>query len=190
MRIVLLGAPGSGKGTQAKVLSEHYGIRHIGVGDVLRQAVRDGSPIGQQITDQLTRGDLVGDDVVLEVVWPLIRDAAAKGGYVLDGFPRTLQQAEMAYEAAERDNIGADAVVYLEAAREVLLQRTLARAADRSDDVASVIEHRLRVFEERTHPLVEFYSSRGLLIALDAARPVDVISTEIIASLDSRVSAS
>ncbi|MDQ1723625.1 MAG: adenylate kinase, partial [Frankiaceae bacterium] len=111
MRIVLLGAPGSGKGTQAKVLSEHYGIRHIGVGDVLRQAVRDGSAIGQQINEQLTRGDLVGDDVVLDVVWPLIVKAAREGGYVLDGFPRTLQQAEMAYEAAQRDQIGADAVV-------------------------------------------------------------------------------
>ena len=187
MRIVLLGAPGSGKGTQAKVLSEHYGIRHIGVGDVLRQAVRDGSAVGQQIGEQLTRGDLVGDDVVLGVVWPLIVESARNGGYVLDGFPRTLQQAEMAYAAAERDGIGADAVVYLEAKREVLLQRTLARAGDRSDDVASVIEHRLRVFEERTHPLVEFYGSRGLLVAVDADRPVAVVSDEIIASLDARV---
>jgi adenylate kinase len=189
MRIVLLGAPGSGKGTQAKVLSDHYGIRHIGVGDVLRQAVRDGSAVGQQINDQLTRGDLVGDDVVLGVVWPLIVESAASGGYVLDGFPRTLQQAQMAYAQAEREHVGADAVVYLEADREVRLQRTLARAADRSDDVASVIEHRLRVFEERTHPLVDFYASRGLLIALDAARPVDVVSAEIIAALDARVTA-
>ncbi|MDQ1681727.1 MAG: adenylate kinase [Frankiaceae bacterium] len=186
MRIVLLGAPGSGKGTQAKVLSEHYGIRHIGVGDVLRQAVRDGSAIGQQINEQLTRGDLVGDDVVLDVVWPLIVKAAREGGYVLDGFPRTLQQAEMAYEAAQRDQIGADAVVYLEAPREVLLERMLARAADRSDDVASVIEHRLSVFEERTHPLVEFYSARGLLVPLDASRPVADITAEIIKDLDAR----
>jgi adenylate kinase len=190
MRIVLLGGPGSGKGTQAKVLSEHYGIRHIGVGDVLRQAVRDGSPMGQQIKDELQRGDLVGDDVVLGVVWPLIIDASAHGGYVLDGFPRTLDQAKMAFQAAERDNIGADAVVYLEADREVLLQRTLARVADRSDDVASVIEHRLRVFEERTHPLVDFYSSRRVMISVDASRPVDVVSREIIESLDARTSPS
>lgn len=190
MRIVLLGAPGSGKGTQAKVLSEHYSIRHIGVGDVLRQSVRDGSAVGRQIDAELTRGDLVGDDVVLEVVWPLIVDAAAHGGYVLDGFPRTLQQAEMAFSAAVRDNVSADAVVYLEAERSLLLQRTLARAADRSDDVAAVIEHRLRVFEERTHPLVEFYASRGLLISLDAARPVAAVSADILAALASRVSTS
>ena len=186
MRIVLLGAPGSGKGTQAKVLAEHYGIRHIGVGDVLRQAVRDGSSIGQQINDQLTRGDLVGDEVVLDVVWPLIVKAARAGGYVLDGFPRTLQQAEMAYDAAERDHVGAHAVIYLKAPRDVLLQRMLARAADRSDDVASVIEHRLAVFEERTHPLVEFYSARGLLVSLDASRPVADISADIITDLDAR----
>ena len=186
MRIVLLGAPGSGKGTQAKVLAEHYDIEHIGVGDVLRQAVRDGSAIGQSINDQLTKGDLVGDDVVLDVVWPLIVAAAANGGYVLDGFPRTLQQAEMAFARAERDHVGADAVVYLEAPRDVLLQRMLARAGDRSDDVASVIEHRLRVFEERTHPLVEFYAARGVLVSLDASRPVADVSTEIIKDLDQR----
>lgn len=186
MRIVLLGGPGSGKGTQASLLAERFSIRHIGVGDVLRQAVDEGSAIGREIGQQLAAGDLVGDEVVLEVVWPLIVEAARAGGFVLDGFPRTVKQAEMAYEKAAHDHVEVDAVVYLQADRPILLERTLARTAGRSDDIASVVEHRLRVFEERTHPLVEFYEGRGLLVRVDANRPVDEVSVQILDALRER----
>ncbi|MDQ1679761.1 MAG: adenylate kinase [Frankiaceae bacterium] len=168
------------------MLADRYSIRHIGVGDVLRQAVDEGSGVGREIGQHLAAGDLVGDDVVLDVVWPLVVEAARAGGFVLDGFPRTVKQAEMAYDRAAQDHVEVDAVVYLEAERSILLERTLARTAGRSDDIASVVEHRLRVFEERTHPLVEFYSERGLLLRVDASKPVDDVTVEIVRALDAR----
>jgi len=186
MRIMLLGAPGSGKGTQAKVLAAHYSVAHIGVGDVLRKEVADGSTLGREVEAELARGDLVHDDVVFDVIWPLVMEAASAGGYVLDGFPRTLRQAEMAYDAALRDGVAIDAVVYFDADRTVLLDRMLARSAGRSDDNASVITHRLAVFEASTRPLVDFYDKRGILVRVDAQRAIDDVTNNIVTELDHR----
>lgn len=186
MRIVLLGAPGSGKGTQARVLADRYGVQLIGVGEILREEVRRGTAVGAEIADDLARGDLVHDRLILDTIWPLVLQASADGGYVLDGFPRTLHQAEMAHSASERDGVSPDVVVYLDIDRPMLLERMLARAEERSDDVAAVMEHRLQIFEERTRPLVGFYEARGLLATVDARRDKDAITADIVAAVEAR----
>lgn len=180
MRIVLLGAPGSGKGTQAVRLAAHYGVEHIGVGDLLRAATRDGSSLGEHVGPLIARGDLVSDELVLDLLWPRVRAAAAAGGWILDGFPRTLAQAQAAYRLALDDGITADAAVFLDADRELLLERLQARAQGRADDTTTVILHRLAVFEERTRPVADFYAERGILVRIDASLPMDDVTQAVL----------
>jgi adenylate kinase len=132
MRLLLLGAPGSGKGTQATQLAAHYGIAHIASGDLLRHEVATGTPAGQEAAAYLDRGDLVPDSVVLEILRGPLADAARQGGYILDGFPRTVEQAEAADAAGQAPNIAA----YLRVPRDILVRRLLGRAArvGRSDE--------------------------------------------------------
>ncbi len=185
MRLLLLAPPGAGKGTQGERLAAWSGVRHIAAGDLLRAVVRAGGPLGIQIADCQARGDLVPDQVVLDVLTPVVVNAAARGGYILDGFPRTLPQAVAAAELALRLGVRLDAAIYLHAPDEVLTRRLLARASQggRADDVADVIRHRLRVFAETTGPLVPYYTERGILVAVDADQPPDSVTTGIQARL-------
>ncbi|MEY2449465.1 MAG: adenylate kinase [Acidimicrobiaceae bacterium] len=177
MRIILLGAPGSGKGTQGKALAERFGVRHISTGDVLRRHIADGTELGALAAPYVQRGDLVPDDVMLQIAGNAAVEAAKDGGYVLDGFPRTLEQAERAYEFAVPADVAADAVVYLavpdDVARERLATRAVAGRVDDNDP--AVVERRLRVFHEQTEPLLEFYRNRGILVPVDASHsPAEV----------------
>ena len=183
MRLLLLAPPGAGKGTQGERLAARCGVRHIAAGDLLRAEARADTPVGREIAAFQARGDLVPDQIVLDALTPAIVEAAAAGGYILDGFPRTLPQATAAAKLAARLGVTLDAVVYLYAPEEVLTQRLLDRAsqAGRADDVADVIQHRL--FAETTGPLVPYYTERGILVAVDADQPPDSVTADIRARL-------
>jgi adenylate kinase len=185
VKLLLLAPPGAGKGTQGERLAAWAGIRHIAAGDLLRSVVRAGGPLGVEISSYQARGDLVPDQIVIDALTPAVVDAAAHGGYILDGFPRTLPQALAAADLALRLGVRLDAAIYLYAPDEVLTRRLLARAGQggRSDDVADVIQHRLRVFAETTGPLVPYYTERGILVAVNADQPVDSVTAGIQARL-------
>ena len=185
MRLLLVGAPGSGKGTQGKALASLYGIEHISSGEVLRIEVRAGTPLGREVAAFQRRGDLVPDAVVFDLVIPVVAAATARGGYILDGFPRTVSQALQAADVARRLDLSLDAAIYLNVPDEVLLQRLLARA--RPDDSAEVIKHRIEVFAETTHPLIDYYrEQRGILMEVDGNQPAEAITAEIQARLADR----
>lgn len=185
MRLLLLAPPGAGKGTQGERLAAHYGARHIAAGDLLRAEARADTPFGREIAACQARGDLVPDQIVLDVLAPAVVAAAASGGYILDGFPRTLPQAIAAAELAAEVNVTLDAAVYLNAPDSVLTQRLLSRAGQggRSDDTADVIAHRLRVYAETTGPLITYYAERGILIEVDADQPPDAVTADILSRL-------
>ena len=185
MRLLLLAPPGAGKGTQGERLAAWSGARHIAAGDLLRAAARAGGPPGREIAACQARGDLVPDQVVLDAITPAVVAAAARGGYILDGFPRTLPQATAAADLAARLGVTLDAAVYLYAPEAVLTRRLLERArpGGRADDRADVIAHRLRVYAEITGPLVPYYEDRGILIAVDADQSPDAVTAGIRAAL-------
>ena len=151
MRLLLLAAPGGGKGTQGERLASHFDVQHISSGDVLRAAAGTDTPAGREVAAYQRRGDLVPDQIVLGLLIPVVVDAAARGGYILDGFPRTLPQAMEAFNIARELDVTLDATVYLKVPEPVLMERLLSRA--RADDSADVIRHRLQVFIETTSPL-------------------------------------
>jgi adenylate kinase len=186
MRLLLIGPPGSGKGTQGARLSEKFGVEHIAAGDLLRHEVELGSPLGKQVRGYLERGELVPDQLIIDLVMPKVLAAAASNGYVLDGFPRSVGQAVEARRLAERADSAATAAVFLDAPVDELLDRLLKRAQTegRSDDTAEVIRTRLQVFNEVTQPLLDFYADRGLLRVVDATQSMDDVTAAIIAALE------
>jgi adenylate kinase len=185
MRLLLLAPPGAGKGTQGGRLAEWSGARHIAAGDLLRAEARAGGPLGREIAACQARGDLVSDQVVLDVLIPAIVDAAAHRGYILDGFPRTLPQATAAAALGAELGVTLQAAIYLYAPEAVLMRRMLDRSGrgGRSDDTADVISHRLRVYAETTGTLVSYYEDRGILVAVDADQPPDAVTADIQARL-------
>ena len=185
MRLLLLAPPGAGKGTQGERLAAWSGARHIAAGDLLRAQARAGGVLGEQIAACQARGDLVPDQIVLGVLTPVVVEAAAGGGYILDGFPRTLPQAVAAAELAARLGVTLDAAIYLYAPEGVLTRRLLGRASQggRADDVADVIQHRLRVFAKTTGPLVPYYTERDILVAVNADQSPDSVTADIRARL-------
>ncbi|HUJ67106.1 MAG TPA: adenylate kinase [Acidimicrobiales bacterium] len=187
MRLLMVAPPGAGKGTQAKLLASHYRIAHISSGEVFRGEVAAGTELGRTLASYLARGDLVPDDLVLHVLRQPVIDAAAGGGYVLDGFPRTLRQAEEAYEVAKQiSGIELQAVVHLVVPREELLRRLRARsgAEVRGDDSEAIFEHRLDVYDSETEPMLEFYAGRGLVVDIDGFQPVTAVFEDIIKAVD------
>jgi adenylate kinase len=188
MRLLLLAPPGAGKGTQGERLAGRLGVQHISAGKLLRAQARAGTGVGREIAAYQQRGDLVPDAIVFEVLTPVVVAAVARGGYILDGFPRTMPQATAAAELGVRLGLTLDAVVYLYAPQAVLVQRLLGRGGQggRSDDTVVVIRHRLAVFTTTTRPLIAYYRERGILLAVDADQPPETVSTEILARLSER----
>ena len=177
MRLLLLAAPGGGKGTQGERLASRFGVQHISSGDVLRAAADAGTPAGREAAAYQRRGDLVPDQIVFDLLIPVVAAAAARGGYILDGFPRTVPQAVQAFEVARRLDFTLDAAVHLDVPEPVLLRRLLDRA--RTDDTAEVIRHRLQVFAETTSPLIAYYRNRGILVDVNGDQPVEAITAQI-----------
>lgn len=182
MRILLIGAPGAGKGTQAAAIADRFGITHISSGDLLRKHVTEETTIGRQAREYLARGDLVPDAIVMDMLRKPVVAATEAGGYVLDGFPRTVAQAEAAYETASELGVAVEVAVHLDVPRSELMRRLLARGRG-SDDTPQVISHRLAVFEEMTLPMLDYYARREELIAVNGARPVPEVTWSITVQL-------
>jgi len=182
MRLLLIGAPGAGKGTQAERLAERFGIAHISSGDLLRQHVREQTSIGRTIKSYVDKGDLVPDSVVLDMLRKPVVAAVEAGGYVLDGFPRTVEQAEASFPVAQALGVEVQAAIHLDVPRQELVRRLLSRRRG-SEDTEEVIEHRLEVYLEKTVPLLAYYAGRELMFAVDGAQPPDAVHEEIVARL-------
>jgi adenylate kinase len=186
MNVLLIGPPGAGKGTQGERLAQRLGLAHIAAGDLLRAEVAAGTPLGQDVKSYLDSGELVPDALILDLVLPKVLAAAADSGYLLDGFPRSVAQAQEARALANRGNVSPDVVLYLDVPRDELVRRILARAAEqgRSDDNPDTVRNRLEVFDEVTSPLIDYYRGRGLLRVIDADRDPDAVTAEILSTLD------
>jgi adenylate kinase len=186
MRLLLIGPPGSGKGTQAVRIAQHYGIEHISSGDLLRRHVAEGTAIGRTVAACIHRGDLVPDDIVMNILRKPVEAATRHGGYILDGFPRTVAQAQTAYRVAGPLGAEVRIAVYLTAGRRELMTRLLARGAHsgRTDDTEQVINHRLDVFDAAATPLLTYYNHRETLITIDGEQPIDDVTRTMIEHLD------
>jgi adenylate kinase len=188
MRVLILGPQGSGKGTQAKRIADAYDVPHVATGDILRSAIAAGTELGRQVEPILERGDLVPDDLMVE----LIRERlAAETGFVLDGFPRTVPQAEALDAMLEDIGKPLDVVLLLEVGDDVALERLLARRAEegRSDDAPDVIRNRLRLYHSLTEPVVERYRDAGTLVAVDGERSVEEVEAAVEEALSQVVGA-
>jgi adenylate kinase len=185
MRVLLIGPPGAGKGTQATRIAAHFDLARIATGDLLRQEVAGGSELGRAAKAYMDRGDLVPDELVIAMVRERVVKANTEGGYILDGFPRTLAQAEAAYRWAKARGVPFDLALFFEIGTDELLARLAGRAQEegRSDDARETILHRLEVFRGQTYPLLEYYQRRGVLVRIDAVGPVDAITERIFAEL-------
>ena len=186
MNILLIGPPGCGKGTQGARVARALELEHIAVGDVLRAEVAAGTPLSDLLKRHMDRGELAPDELVMQLVVPQALAASARNGYVLDGFPRSVPQADEARKLAEPARARPDLVVYLDAPDKVLVERLLARAQaqGRSDDTEQVIRHRLRVFAAATAPLLAYYSEQSPAISaqvVDATDTPDEITEAILA---------
>ncbi len=182
MRVLLIGAPGAGKGTQAARIARHFGLTHISSGDLLRKHVREQTTIGRQVKEYIDRGDLVPDSIIMDMLYKPVVTASATGGYVLDGFPRTVAQAEAAYAVAGELGVQVQLAVHIVVQREELLRRLTARGRGADDDI-SVIKHRLKVYDEMTLPLVAYYAERERLVEVNGGRPVDEVTWSIVVQL-------
>jgi len=187
MRVILLGPPGAGKGTQAQRLIAKHGVVQLSTGDMLRTAVAAGTPVGLRAKSIMERGELVPDDVVVAIIADRIDQPDAKRGFVLDGFPRTVPQAEALDRLLGERGLKLDAVIELKVDEGILLQRIEKRIADmtargekiRSDDNPEVLKGRLFAYREQTAPLVGHYASKGLLGRVDGMAAVDDVSAQI-----------
>ncbi len=174
-RLLFLGPPGAGKGTQAVKLAESHGLLHLSTGDLLRAEVAAGSDLGKEAEAVMARGELVSDELVLAIVRS--RLTGHHGGWLLDGFPRNLAQAEALDALLGELNQQIELVVLMELDDAVLIQRLLSRG--RADDNEDVIRHRLEVYREQTAPLIAHYQGKGLLQAVEAAGTVEAIAERI-----------
>jgi len=182
MRLLLIGAPGAGKGTQAERLAKRFGIAHISSGDLLRQHVKDQTSLGQTIRSYVENGDLVPDAVVMDMLRKPVVAAVRAGGYVLDGFPRTVEQAKASFPTAHALGVEVQAAIHLDVPREELVRRLLARRRG-SDDTEAIIEHRLQVYLDNTVPLLEYYAEREWMFTVDGAQIPDAVHEEIVSRL-------
>ncbi|MCW2723156.1 MAG: adenylate kinase [Frankiales bacterium] len=185
MRLLLIGAPGAGKGTQAQRIADHFGLVHISSGDLLRKHVAEDTATGRSVRAYMDRGDLVPDAVVLDMLRKPVIAAAAAGGYVLDGFPRTVEQAQQAYGVAKELGVAVQLAVFLEVPREELVSRIVARglSSGRTDDTREVVENRLAVYEQQTSPILDYYRRRERLISVNGNRPVDEVTWSVVVQL-------
>lgn len=208
MRLVLLGPPGAGKGTQAKLLTAKFDAAHVSAGDLLRQAVADGSELGQAAKSIMAQGALVPDGVVIEIIEERLRQPDCVGGYILDGFPRTLRQAEALSDVLKMLDAPLDRVISVEVSEDDLVRRLAGRRVcracgsmfhidtwppvqsgicddcggqlfQRDDDKEETIRHRLRVYREQTEPLIAYYKKMGLLRRIDGHGTIEEIARRI-----------
>jgi adenylate kinase len=212
MNIALFGPPGAGKGTQAKELSKHYNIPHISTGDILRANVRDGTELGLKAKEYMDKGELVPDEVLIGLIRNRLIESDCEDGYLLDGYPRTIPQADALADILKRINKPLDAVINIEVSDENLVKRLSGRRSctcgesyhmmfnppkqegvcnacglelyQRDDDKEEVIRQRLAVYNEKTKPLIDYYDNVELLVNIDGAGSVDSVFTDICKIMD------
>jgi len=192
MRIVLLGPPGSGKGTQATRLAQRLAIPQLSTGDMLRAAVSAGNSIGRKAKAVMERGELVPDELVVAAVAERIWRPDARNGFILDGFPRTIAQAVALDDILQTDGLKLDCVLELKVDEEVLLSRILNRAKDartngqtvRADDTEDALKVRLEEYRRQTEPLIDYYRTKGILKSIDGLQPINNVATSLFELLD------
>lgn len=202
MKVVLLGPPGAGKGTQSAVLSQKYGVKHISTGDILRETVKNSTPMGMKAKSFMDKGELVPDEVVTGIVVDRLSQKDTKAGFILDGFPRTLKQAEDLDGALKKTSSRIDIVLYFEIPEKVAIERLTGRRVckscganyhiknmppkkegicdkcggqlyQRADDTVATVMNRLKVYEDQTRPLIEYYTKKGILKKVSGALEVN-----------------
>ncbi len=188
-RIVFIGPPGAGKGTQAQAIKDHYGIVWVATGEIFRDAIKSGSQMGSEARNYVDSGGLVPDDVVVGIVLERLNQPDCEYGFLLDGFPRTVAQAE-ALDAADSGH-AVDVVIHLQVPHDMLIERVAGRAKSqgRADDSELMVEHRLDVFAHETAPVVAYYAGRGLLETVDGVGPIQTVTKRIISAVDQRIAA-
>ncbi|MGE5413791.1 MAG: adenylate kinase [Syntrophomonadaceae bacterium] len=181
MRIVFLGPPGSGKGTQAKLLAERLRVPAISTGDILRAAVREKTPLGMKAQAIMEKGELVSDDLIVALIRERIAEKDARGGFILDGFPRTLEQGRALEKMLGEAGESLAAAINFAVPESALVERMLsrARAEGRADDRPETIRERLRVYREKTEPLAGFYAGKGLLADVDGIGPIEEVAGRV-----------
>jgi len=193
MRLILLGPPGAGKGTQAERIVAGFGIPQLSTGDMLREAVELGTKTGVHAKEIMERGDLVPDDLVVSVVADRLDHPDAANGFILDGFPRTLAQAEALDKELYQRGLRLDAVLELRVDESVLIDRVKTRAQQtgargevvRSDDTPEVCERRLDIYRAQTAPVIDHYRSQGLLTSIDGLQPIEAVAEDLAAAIAS-----
>jgi len=187
MNLILFGPPGAGKGTQAARLKAKHGLAHLSTGDMLRAAVQAGTPIGKEAEAIMAAGKLVSDELICNVVAERIEEPDCAEGFILDGFPRTLAQAEALDEMLAKKGKSIDVVIELEADEAELVRRIEGRAAEnagaRADDNAETLKKRLDVYHAQTAPVLPYYREKGLLRSIDGMQSIDAVTREIEAAL-------
>ncbi len=188
MNIVLFGPPGAGKGTQAARLKEKYGLAHLATGDMLRAAVAAGTELGRKVEKIMERGELVPDEMVVALIAERIEQPDCAKGFILDGFPRTLAQAEALDRMLAERGKRIDAVIEIKVDDDRLIDRIRKRIAEsggaRSDDNEETLKRRLEVYHRQTAPLLPYYRERGVLYTVDGMQPIDEVTRQIEAILD------
>jgi adenylate kinase len=181
VNILLLGPQGSGKGTQAKRISEEYGLAHIATGDMLRQAIASETPLGLEVKPIVERGDLVPDDLMIKLIRERLEDEDTREGFILDGFPRTMAQAQALDAMLSEIGRDLDIVFSLQVDDATALERLQKRAVEegRKDDKPEAIARRLADYHEKTKPLIGYYRLRGNLVGIHGEKPIDQVFGEI-----------
>jgi len=187
MRLILLGPPGAGKGTQASNLVEKFGIVQLSTGDMLRAATAAGTPVGLHAKEIMAHGELVPDDIVVEIVADRISQPDAHNGFILDGFPRTVPQSEALDRMLHQKKLDLDAVIELKVDEGILLKRIQKRAAEmaargealRADDNAEALHKRLEAYRRQTAPLIAFYADKGILRTVDGMAGIEDVAKAI-----------
>lgn len=213
MKVVLLGGPGAGKGTQAKILKEHYKVPHISTGDILRSNIKEGTELGLKAKVYMDKGCLVPDGVVVGLALDRTGQDDCKEGYIFDGFPRTIPQAESLDKGLALANDKIDKVINIEVSDESIVKRMSGRRACtkcgatyhiehnppqeenicdicgselvlRDDDKPETVRNRLKVYHEQTKPLIDYYSHKNILVSIDGSRPIEVVTQDIISNIE------
>ena len=212
MKIIMLGAPGAGKGTQAKKIAEKYGIPHVSTGDIFRANIKEGTPLGMEAKSYMDKGELVPDELTVKILLDRVAKDDCKNGYVLDGFPRTIKQAEVLNDAVTKLNESIDYAINVEVPDENIIKRMSGRRAClncgatyhvavvppkvegicdncgeklviRDDDKEETVKNRLSTYHELTQPLIDYYSKQNILKEVDGTQDVDKVFADVVAIL-------